>query len=217
MSEEEKNQGQDQAEAPAEGQEETQPGMMARATGKVADTAKAAATRVFGAIPTERPSITPEQMYEIANAFSAKVFSDPEVTPKLLESNMIVSFKYYDERWEDVEPEVTIDCSGDEVKFYTGPCDVEPVVTMRMHADTAHRFWKQKVNMMAAVTKGEISAKGPVPKVMKLLPIIKPSYGYYKETLEDLGLTELLNYPPEEPQAAPPAQQEPSGEPQGGS
>lgn len=148
-------------------------------------------------------------MYEIANTFSAKVFSDPEVTPKLLASNMIVSFKYYDERWEDVEPEVTIDCSGDEVVFHTGPCDVEPIVTMRMHADTAHRFWKQKVNMMAAVTKGEISAKGPVPKVMKLLPIIKPSYGYYKETLEELGLTELLNYPPEVPQATPqaPAQQ----------
>ncbi|MFH1539708.1 MAG: hypothetical protein ABIH66_12195, partial [bacterium] len=62
-------------------------------------------------------------------------------------------------------------------------------------------------------------AKGPVPKVMKLLPIIKPSYGYYKETLEEFGLTELLNYPPEEPQATPqatpqaPVQQEAGGAP----
>jgi hypothetical protein len=66
---------------------------------------------------------------------------------------------------------------------------------MRMHADTAHRFWMQKLNLMVAITKGDITVKGPIPKVMKLLPLIKPSYPLYRETLKELGFTELLNYP----------------------
>ena len=169
-----------------------------RAAVKVADTARAAVSAVVGStIPADRPSITPEQMYQIGSRFAEKLFSDPAVAPKLLESKMIINFKYYDERWGDEEPEVTVDCSGAEMKLYTGRCEIAPVVTMRMHGDTAHRFWKQRVNMMAALTRGEISARGPVPKVMRLLPIIKPGYEYYKQTLEELGFTELLNYPPE--------------------
>jgi len=203
--EEKKEQAETQA---AEGEEQTAAtpaGVIARAAdagkraaAKVVDVTKAAVSAVVGStIPADRPSITPDQMYQIGRRFAEKVFTDPNIAPKLLASRMIIGFKYYDEHWGEVEPEVTIDCSGEEVKLYTGPCGLAPVVTMRMHGDTAHRFWKQRVNLMAAITKGEISAKGPIPKVMKLLPIIKPSYVYYKETLEELGFTELLNYPAE--------------------
>ncbi|MEW5946138.1 MAG: SCP2 sterol-binding domain-containing protein [bacterium] len=185
------------------GADAARPGALSRA----ASAAGAAASRVKEAIqsviPTtvsaERPTITPDEMYKIARVFAEKIFGLEEVVPKLLESKVIVRFKYYDENWGDVEPEITIDCTGDRIVLHTGPCELEPVVTMRMHGDTAHKFWKQKVNLMAAITKGEISAKGPIPKVMKLLPIIKPSYPLYLETLKDLGFSELLNYPPEEP------------------
>ncbi|MEW6200907.1 MAG: hypothetical protein AB1546_02965 [bacterium] len=206
MPDEEKNEIKETQEIKIGEQPETAaPGIVARAADagrraavKVADTARAAVSAVVGStIPADRPSITPEQMYQIGRRFAEKLFSDPAVAPKLLESKMVINFKYYDERWGDEEPEVTVDCSGEEMKLFTGPCEIAPVVTMRMHGDTAHRFWKQKVNMMAAITRGEISARGPVPKVMRLLPIIKPGYEYYKQTLEELGFTELLNYPPE--------------------
>ena len=145
----------------------------------------------------ERPFITIEQMYQIGRRFAERMFSAPEIVEKLKTSKLVISFKYYEdfERWGVEEPEVTVDLTVEPVQFYTGPCDKKPDVIMRMHADTAHRFWMQKLNLMIAITKGEIKAKGPIPKIMRLFPIIKPSFPLYKETLQEMGYIELLNYP----------------------
>ncbi len=167
---------------------------------KITTAGKSVVKRFFPGVPpaSERPSITIEKMYEIGNRFAEKLFSIPEIAEKLKASKMILKMEYYDpENWEDNEPQITIDCTQDVIKVHTGPCDVKPIVTMRMHADTAHKFWMQKVNLMVAITKKEIQAIGPIPQVMKLLPIIKPGFELYKETLSELKLFELLAYPPE--------------------
>lgn len=142
----------------------------------------------------ERPFLSVEQMYQIAKLFGEKAFSDQAVVPKLRASGMLLRMSYFDERWNE-EPEVTIDCTKNPIELTLGPCDIVPIVEMRMHADVAHRFWRQKISLMAAVTKKDISLKGPLPKVIRLLPVIKPAYGHYEETLKELGFTELLNYP----------------------
>ena len=145
-----------------------------------------------------RPYLSVEQMYAIGEEFSKRIFSDEKIATKLRASKMIIRMEYYDQDYfGDEEPQVTVDLTQDPIKFYTGPCEIKPVVIMRMHSDTAHRFWMQKANLMVAITKGQIKVKGPLPQVMKLLPIIKPSFAIYREVLRDLGHTELLNYPPE--------------------
>lgn len=146
-------------------------------------------------VPKDRPGLNEEEMYVVAKAFSQRVFSLPEVYNKLKLSKLKVRMKYFDdERWQ-TEPEITIDCSGEEVQLYLGPCEIKPDVIMYMHADVAHRFWMQKLNLMAAVIKGEIKAFGPINKAMKLLPTLKPSFEIYKQILKDLGLEKLIQYP----------------------
>ena len=39
-----------------------------------------------------------------------------------------------------------------------------------MEADTAHRFWLGRVNVTVALARGQIKAKGPVAKILKLVP-----------------------------------------------
>ena len=51
---------------------------------------------------------------------------------------------------------------------------MEPEVVMSMEADTAHRFWLGKVNVTVALARGQIKAKGPVAKILKLVPLTKP-------------------------------------------
>lgn len=144
----------------------------------------------------ERPGITPDQMYVVAKEFAARIFNNPSVGPKLQASGMILRMEYYDqENWGEIEPEVTIDCTKDPVELTTGPCGIEPKVIMRMHADIAHRFWMQRISMMVAIARRQMIAKGPIAQIMRLLPIIKPSYVIYKEVLTDLGMNELLAYP----------------------
>jgi hypothetical protein len=46
------------------------------------------------------------------------------------------------------------------------------------------------VNLMAALTRKQMVAKGPIPKILKLLPAIKPSYAMYPKYLDDNGYGE---------------------------
>ena len=57
-----------------------------------------------------------------------------------------------------------------------GPSDLDPEVVMALEADTAHRFWLGKVNVTVALARGQIKAKGPVAKILRLVPIVKPVF-----------------------------------------
>jgi len=70
---------------------------------------------------------------------------------------------------------------------------MEPEVTMSMAADTAHRFWLGQVNITVALARGQIKAKGPVAKILKLVPLAKPVFPRYKAELEAQGRDDLIN------------------------
>lgn len=147
----------------------------------------------------DRPDMSPDEMYQVATLVFEKTLSDPRLAAKLKASNLILNFKYHDEeRWgADVIPEVTVDCTKDPVVIITGPCDIKPTIQMTMEAFTAHLFWMQKLQLMSAITRGQIKAKGPIPKAMRLLPLLKPFYTNYRLALADLGRQDLLDFPPD--------------------
>lgn len=127
-----------------------------------------------------------KEVYEILVPFFNKLKDDPEIGPKVLASGLVIKFNY-------TEPDATIivDCPASQViqeNVEGKTIDVE----MSMKSDTAHRFWLGKVNLMAALVKGEIKAKGPIPKIMKLLPAIKNAYDLYKVYLKELGKQNLI-------------------------
>jgi len=76
-----------------------------------------------------------------------------------------------------------------EVDF--GESGMEPEVTMRMSADTGHRFWLGQVNVNVALARGEIKAEGPVAKILRLVPLTKPIFPRYKAQLERQGRSDL--------------------------
>ncbi len=55
---------------------------------------------------------------------------------------------------------------------------------MTMEADTAHKFWLGKVNVTVALARGQMKAKGPVAKILKLVPLVKPVFPRYRAMLE---------------------------------
>jgi len=88
---------------------------------------------------------------------------------------------------------MTIDARGDEVKIYRGAeFGGQPEVTMRMSADFAHAFWHGQVNLVSALTRRQVVAKGNVPKTLKLLPILKPAYALYPRYLAEVGMADKV-------------------------
>jgi len=62
-----------------------------------------------------------------------------------------------------------IDCSGDKLEISAGDTDTKATVDMSMSSDIAHKFWFGKVNLMAALTRKQMVAKGPIPKNIEAL------------------------------------------------
>jgi hypothetical protein len=147
----------------------------------------------------DRPDVTPEEMYQIAGMVCDRTLTDPVIQEKLRASQLILQFRYHDEeRWgEGVMPILTINCQTDPIEIVTGETELQPIVQMSMEAFTAHLFWMEKLHLMSAITRGQIKAKGPIPKAMRLLPLLKPFYANYRAVLADLGRDDLLGFPPD--------------------
>ena len=70
-----------------------------------------------------------------------------------------------------------------------GQAALKPTIEMTLSGDTCHQFWLQQIAMPVALAKGLIKAKGPMPKVIKLLPLLKPAYAAYPDIAKKHGLS----------------------------
>jgi putative sterol carrier protein len=125
-------------------------------------------------------------------AYIGKLFEDltvdEELAPKFRRANTVVQYRYR-------EPESTITVKlieGEDGQVDLGETTLEPEVVMSMEADTAHRFWLGEVNVTVALARGQMKAKGPVAKILKLVPLTKPVFPRYRKMLEDSGREDLL-------------------------
>lgn len=55
------------------------------------------------------------------------------------------------------------------------------VITMEMTGDTIIKFWTKQISLPVALATRKIKSKGPIPKVLKMLPAFKPIYEQFPE------------------------------------
>jgi hypothetical protein len=131
------------------------------------------------------------QYYQTIGELMNRASRDPDVGPKIGKSGIVIRFIYH-----NPEAITTINAKDkSEDAFVTvihGPNDLKANVTMTMDADVAHAFWHGKVNLVAALSKKQIIAQGPIPKILKLLPAVQPLYRQYPALLKELGFEEMI-------------------------
>ncbi len=69
-----------------------------------------------------------------------------------------------------------------------GKADGKPDVEMFLSGDDCHKFWMQELKLPIALATRKIKAKGPINKILKLLPMLKPAYEKYPQIAKDHGL-----------------------------
>ena len=129
-----------------------------------------------------------QEVYETIGRLLADLVRDDELMPKFQKADTIVQYVHRD-------PEATITVrlqDGREGQVDLGETTMEPEVIMTMDADTAHRFWLGRVNVTVALARGQIKAKGPVAKILKLVPLVKPVFPRYRAQLEAQGRSDLV-------------------------
>jgi hypothetical protein len=135
-----------------------------------------------------------EELYELIGALYDEAKLDAQVAPKIRDSKMVIQFRY-----DDPLAIVTINAASPptppnpyfDVLWGEQP-QLKVTVEMSMKADVAHHFWHGKVNLMTALTRRQIIAKGPIPKILALLPSVSPMYKMYPRILREKGREDLI-------------------------
>lgn len=129
-----------------------------------------------------------DEVYQYIGKLFQDLADDDELGPKFRKANTIVQYRYRN-------PESTITVKmldGQDGQVDLGDTSMEPEVVMTMEADTAHKFWLGKVNVTVALARGQMKAKGPVAKILKLVPLVKPVFPRYRQMLEESGRQDLV-------------------------
>jgi len=129
-----------------------------------------------------------DEVYEFIGALFADLATDEELGPKFRKANTIVQYRY-----SNPDSVITVKMiDGEDGQVDLGDTQLEPEVVMTMEADTAHKFWLGNVNVTVALARGQMKAKGPVAKILKLVPLVKPVFPRYRAKLEEKGRSDLV-------------------------
>jgi hypothetical protein len=109
-----------------------------------------------------------------------------EIQSKLAGIDFIVKFV-----WSEPELALTLDFTKDPFSVLINDVSVNPTATFTLSADTGHKFWHGQVNLAKALTTKAIVARGPLSKILKLLPVIVPLYEMYPAYLKQIGRADL--------------------------
>lgn len=119
---------------------------------------------------------------------------DSRIAPKIRDSHLVIQFRY-----DDPRAVVTINAAAPPSQegayfdvLWGDDTGLKPDVEMSMKADIAHQFWHGKINLMTALARRQIIAKGPIPKILKLLPAVEPMYEMYPRLLHEIGRSDLV-------------------------
>jgi len=122
---------------------------------------------------------TPDQLYGCIGGLLNRMGADPVVLAELQSLKLKVKFIFH-------EPESSIFLTVEDGthSIYYGETCQKPDIELAMSGDVAHYFWMGEVNVMQAITKQQIVARGPLGKIMKLVPLIKASIKLYPQHYE---------------------------------
>lgn len=128
-----------------------------------------------------------QDVYDTLGRLFVEIGEDHELYARFCTADTIVRWEYSD---PDAAITVRLRC-GEEPCVDFGETELEPEVRMRMSADTGHRFWLGGINVTVALARGQITASGPVAKILKLVPLTKPIFPRYKQQLLEQGRADL--------------------------
>lgn len=80
---------------------------------------------------------------------------------------------------------ITVVLKEPAIEVIEGDSDLEPDVWMSMSADNGNQFWRGECNVAVGLAKGQVKAKGPVTKILKLIPAAKPVFPLYRDLVSE--------------------------------
>lgn len=87
--------------------------------------------------------------------------------------------------YSEPESKMTIAMHGDQIEVFLDNDNEDADVKLFMPADTGDKYWRGEYNLAVGLAKGHVKAKGPVNKILKLVPLTKPLFPMYREMIAE--------------------------------
>src|SRR6476661_1337155 len=115
---------------------------------------------------------TADELYRYLGRLLEDMSKDPELGPRFRRANTIVQYR-------TTNPDAVVTTKlieGQDGQVDLGETTLEPEVELSMDGDLAHRFWLGLVSPTKELARGNMKAKGPVAKILKLVPLAQPGF-----------------------------------------
>lgn len=124
-----------------------------------------------------------DDLYKLLGGFLDEITKADDMRPKFTAAN--TSFRV---TYTDPVSAILVDCTQDPPEVVNDPPpDRKAEISIEMNADDGHKFWLGQLNMTLALAKKQVRVTGPMAKMLKLLPALKPAFPRYKQYLIDNG------------------------------
>jgi putative sterol carrier protein len=114
-------------------------------------------------------------VYEYVGGVFRAAAAHPEVGPQLAAAGITMQVYY-----TDPDASLTVRMH-DPMTVEDGGDDPGADIVLRMPSDIADRYWRGEYNLAVGLAKGKVKARGPVNKLLKLVPLTKPLFPMYRE------------------------------------
>jgi hypothetical protein len=128
------------------------------------------------------------EVYDLIGTTLEELLRDPALTWRLREVDTSVRVDY-----RDPDASITVTMRRDEpVRVGYGPLAGPAEVRLTAPADVGHSFWLGELNLTIALARGDMRARGPVWKILRLAPLARAAFPRYRRRLESAGRADLL-------------------------
>jgi putative sterol carrier protein len=100
--------------------------------------------------------------------------------PKLATADIDLQVYY-----SDPDAKVLITMHGDNIEVFDDTENEDADVKLFMPADIGDKYWRGEYNLAVGLAKGHVKAKGPVNKILKLVPLTRPVFPMYREMVAE--------------------------------
>jgi putative sterol carrier protein len=121
-----------------------------------------------------------DEVYKYIGGVFAAAAEHDTVGPKFAAADVILQIYY-----TGPDSQMTIRMEEPKMTVHTGAEDEDADVKLYMPADTADKYWRGEYNLAVGLAKGQVKAKGPVNKILKLVPLTRPLFPMYSERVAE--------------------------------
>jgi putative sterol carrier protein len=121
-----------------------------------------------------------DEVYKYVGGVFRAAAGHDEIGPKMAAADITLQIYY-----SDPVSSLTIRFQEPKVAVQDGGDDTNADVKLFMPADIADRYWRGEYNLAVGLAKGQVKAKGPVNKILKLVPLTKPLFPMYKQLVSE--------------------------------